>query len=109
MKQFGACTHVLTPSETALTALDANMAINMCPLPVGATVTAHDVPVDPEQRFPLVTCCTWVILACAAKQNSRLRIIVFTPVRLPRVSATPRHDAELLVVRKEVLKSLMNS
>jgi len=36
-------------------------AISMCPLPVGATVAAHDVLVDEEHAALAVTCCTWVI------------------------------------------------
>jgi hypothetical protein len=86
--QPGACTHV-PPPETALTVFPdvctANIAINMCPVPVGATVTAHEVPVDAEQRLPLVTCCTWVIAAWTPQQNSKLMIIAFMLIRLPCV------------------------
>ncbi len=59
------------------------MATNMCPLPVGATVTEHDVPEDPPQRFPLVTCCTWEIFACAATQSRRLKTTAFMLVPFP--------------------------
>jgi hypothetical protein len=70
-------------SVTVLTALDANMAINMFPVPVAATVTAHDVPEVAEQEVPLVTTCISLIAACAAKHNSRLRRMAFMLVRPP--------------------------
>lgn len=76
----------MPPPETAVTELPAvcraNMAINMFPLPVGATVTAQDAPEPKEHAAFPVTCCTEVIVACAKQPNSRKRKMVFTPVRL---------------------------
>jgi hypothetical protein len=50
-------------------------------VPVDATVTAHDVPEVEKQEVPLVTSCISLIVAWAAKQNSRLRRAAFMPVR----------------------------
>jgi hypothetical protein len=71
-------------SVTVVMVPDANIAINMFPVPVAATVTAHDAEVE-EQEVPPVALCTGVIVACAPMQNSRLRTMAFMPALLPSI------------------------